>query len=128
MPKARSLDCTFMSVQGLPTPNARDIEMTHSFWRALNPERIENAARSLGLDPPEEYGMETIYLSDFIGKLSFGLPSDPALRGKWLKVLLLSLSAARMAASQVTWLKVEVEGIPLRWDEKRERFLEPHAI
>jgi hypothetical protein len=117
-----------MSVQGLPTPNARDIEMAHPFWRALNPERIENAARSLGLNHPEEYGMEAIYLSNFIGKLSFGIPSDPALRRKWLKVLLLSLSAAKMAASHVTWLKIEVEGLPVRWDEKQERFLEPNAI
>jgi hypothetical protein len=111
------LECCFMSSRGLPLENAPLIAIPTQFWRALSPELYVKDASLLGLEPPEDFAMRTLYASKFIRQLVVNLPVEPEQRLRWVAIVLQHISEARRLAPWVTWLAVEIDGKSAFWEE-----------
>jgi hypothetical protein len=117
------LECCFMSSRGLPLENAPLIAIPAQFWRALSPELYVKDANLLGLEPPEDFAMRTLYASKFIRQLVVSLPAEPDQRLRWVTVVLQHVSEARRLAPWVTWLAVEIDGVSVPWGESSKEYL-----
>jgi hypothetical protein len=122
------LECCFMSGRGLPLENAPLIAIPAQFWRALRPELYIKDASMLGLEPPEDFAMRTLYASKFIRQLVVNIPVEQEPRLRWVAIVLQHISEARRLAPWVTWLTVEIDGVSVPWDESSEQYLFQNSV